>query len=125
MPDPSKLIVLEKAHELLKLVNNAVEQIRKPHLADLRKQLIKSALSITSNVAEGRRKESQREFLRFLDIAAGSTGELESQLRSARDCRAIPLDVQVDLASRADEIGRMLTGLKRRINNDLNDLDHP
>jgi four helix bundle protein len=121
MGDPSKLIVLEKAHFLLERVNDAVEQITKPHLAELKKQLIKTALSIPSNIAEGKRKESQREFLRFLDIAAGSTGELESQLESAKDCRALPTSTQSDLAKRADEVGRMLTGLRKKVKEDLGD----
>ena len=36
------------------------------------------------------------------------------------DCRAIPLDTQDDLAKRADEVGKMLSGLRRRISEDLN-----
>ena len=121
MSDPSKLIVLDKAHSLLERVNEAVCKVRKPHLGDLKKQLMKSALSIPSNIAEGRRKKSQREFLRFLDIAQGSTGELETQLRAAKDCRAMPVATQTDLAKRADEVGKMLTGLRRRISEDLGD----
>ena len=123
MGDPRKLIVLEKAHALLGKVNEAAEGIRQSHLSDLKKQLIKSALSIPSNIAEGRRKETQKEFLRFLDIALGSTGELETQLRAAKDCRAIPASTQADLALRAEEVGKMLSGLRRRILNDLNDAD--
>src|SRR5215207_11210763 len=110
MGDPTKLVVLDKAHALLGRVNKAVSGIEQPHLGDLKKQLIKSALSIPSNIAEGRRKESQREFLRFLDIALGSSGELETQLRAAKDCRAIPLQIQSGLAKRADEVGRMISG---------------
>jgi len=121
MPDPARLIVLDKAHSLLERVNEAVTKVRQPHLGDLKRQLMKSALSIPSNIAEGRRKESQREFLRFLDIALGSTGELETQLRAAKDCRAIPVDTQSDLAKRAEEVGKMLSGLRRKIIGDLGD----
>ena len=120
MGDPTKLVVLDKAHTLLERVNDAVTSIRQPHLGELKKQLIKSALSIPSNIAEGRRKETQKEFLRFLDIALGSTGELETQLRAAKDCRAIPLETQAELARRAEEVGKMINGLRRRINDDLN-----
>src|SRR5215212_10772057 len=119
MADPSKLIVLDKAHALLEQVSEAVTTIRQPHLGDLKKQLMKSALSIPSNIAEGRRKESQKEFLRFLDIALGSNGELETQLRAAKDCHALHSPTQSDLAKRADEVGRMLQGLRRRIIEDL------
>jgi four helix bundle protein len=125
MGNPAKLIVLDKAHELLKDVNKAVKEIREPHLAELKKQLMKSAVSVPSNIAEGRRKTSQHEFLRFLDIALGSNGELETQLRAAKDCDAIPFQTQADLAKRASEIGKMINGLKRRIIEDLNNLDEP
>jgi four helix bundle protein len=121
MPDPSKLIVLEKAHLLLERLSDAVNGIRQSHLKALKDQLIKSAISVVSNIAEGRRKKSQREFLRFLDIALASNGELEDQLKSAKDCRAMPLLTQADLAKRADEIGKMLNGLIRRIREDLDE----
>ncbi|HEX6575458.1 MAG TPA: four helix bundle protein [Gemmatimonadaceae bacterium] len=119
MPDPSKLIVLDKAHLLLEAVNEAVESIRQPHHGELKRQLMKSALSTASNIAEGRRKETQAEFLRFLDIALGSNGELETQLKAAKNCRAISLNAHADLAKRAEEVGRMLSGLKKRIKEDL------
>ena len=123
MGDPDKLLVLEKAHQLLGLVNESVRGIRQPHLRDLKKQLMKTALSVPSNIAEGRRRESQHDFLHFLDIALGSNGELEDQLRSAKECRAIPLKTQTDLAKRAEEIGKMLTGLRKTIIRDLNEPD--
>ena len=45
MGDPSRLIVLEKAHALLERVNEAATGIRQSHLGDLKKQLMKTALS--------------------------------------------------------------------------------
>lgn len=59
--------------------------------------------------------------MRFLDIALGSTGELETQLRAAKDCREIPLETQAELAKRAGEVGKMINGLRHRIIEDLND----
>ena len=125
MGNPARLIVLDKAHELLQDVDEAVKGIHQSHLRDLKFQLMKSALSVPSNIAEGRRRKSQQEFLRFLDIALGSNGELETQLRAAKDCRAIPPDVQADLAQRAEEVGKMLTGLRRKICEDLTTRDEP
>ena len=125
MGDPGKLVVLEKAQQVLERVSDAVEGIRRPHLGNLKKHLMKTALSVPSNIAEGRRKETQLEFLRFLDIALGSNGELETQLRAAGRCRAIPEEALVDLQKRADEVGRMLTGLRKRIKEDLGDFNNP
>ena len=116
-----KLLVLDKAHALLIDVNKAVPGLRRSHHQPLKKQLLKSALSTSSNIAEGRTKKSEREFLRFLDIALGSAGELQYQLKAAVDCNAIPSDEGADLKKRAEEVAKMIQGLMRRIQDDLND----
>jgi four helix bundle protein len=115
-----RLAVLDKAHSLLVDVNKVVPGIRRAHHQPLKRQLIKSALSTSSNIAEGRTKRSEREFLRFLDIALGSAGELQYQLQAAVDCRAIPLDEGNALGTKAEEVAKMLQGLIRRVRDDLN-----
>jgi four helix bundle protein len=120
-----RLLVLDKAHALLVDINKAVPGIRRSHLRPLKTQLVKSALSTSSNIAEGRTKRSEREFVRFLDIALGSAGELQYQLRAAVDCDALPPDVANDLSDRAEEVAKMLQGLINRIRDDLNDSDVP
>ena len=118
-----KLDVLDKAHQLFLDVNSVVPGIRPSHLQPLKRQLVKSALSTSSNIAEGRTKRSEREFLRFLDIALGSAGELQYQLKAAIDCRAIPHEAGEDLNGRAEQVAKMLHGLIRRIKKDLGDED--
>ena len=120
-----KLIVLDKAHALLVDINRVVPGIRRAHHQPLKRQLLKSALSTSSNLAEGRTKHSEREFLRFLHIALGSAGELQYQLKAALDCSAIPQDEGRNLSHRAEEVARMIQGLIRRIRDDLNDKAHP
>jgi four helix bundle protein len=43
-------------------------------------QLFRSALSVPSNIAEGYERGSRKEYIRFLNIAKGSCGELRTQL---------------------------------------------
>ena len=116
-----KLDVLDKAHSLFVDVHRVVPGIRQSHLQPLKRQLVKSALSTSSNLAEGRTKRSEREFLRFLDIALGSAGELQYQLKAATDCNAIPQTDGTDLTRRAEEVAKMIQGLIRRIKDDLGD----
>ncbi len=48
-------------------------------------QIIKSAFSISSNIAEGSGRNSTKEYLRYIEIATGSAFELESQLLVAKE----------------------------------------
>jgi four helix bundle protein len=116
-----KLVVLDKAHALLVDINKVIPGIRRAEHQPLKKQLFKSALSTSSNLAEGRTKRSQREFLRFLDIALGSAGELQWQLKAAVDCAALAHDEGTGLNNRAEEIAKMIQGLINKIKRDLDD----
>ena len=51
----------------------------------LRDQITRAAVSSMSNIAEGFERGSRREFIQFLNIAKGSTGEVRSQLYVALD----------------------------------------
>ena len=50
----------------------------------LRDQMTRSAVSIPSNIAEGKERETVPELIRYLYIAKGSTGELQTQLYIAQ-----------------------------------------
>ena len=55
----------------------------------LRDQLQKSSVSIPSNIAEGYERETRKEFIRFLYISKGSSGELRTQLIIAKRLKII------------------------------------
>ncbi len=56
----------------------------------LRSQICRSAVSIPSNIAEGCSRNSQIDFKRFLEIALGSSFELETQLIIIEELSLIP-----------------------------------
>jgi four helix bundle protein len=89
--------------------------IRGAQYLSLRSQLIRAAMSIPTNIVEGRAQKSERDFLRFLGYAIGSTRELEYHLLAARDIGAIaPIDCE-SLLSQTIEVRRMLLGLCRKL----------
>ena len=64
-----------------------------------------------SNTAEGYERNSPRDFVRFLNIAKGSIGELRTQLYIARELGYLEKEIFEDLLERSKEISAMLAGL--------------
>jgi four helix bundle protein len=82
-------------------------------------QIRRSAYSIPSNIAEGSSRSSQKDHLRFIEIAIGSAFELETQLILARnfypDLSEKVNEVQILLTSEM----KMLQTFSQKIKNDL------
>jgi four helix bundle protein len=74
----------------------------------------RAAVSVPSNIAEGKGRHSQKELVQFLYHARGSLLELETQLSIAYDLEYIDLPVFEGLQSQTDELGRILNGLINR-----------
>mgnify|MGYP000449766739 FL=1 len=73
-------------------------------------QIMRSAVSIPSNIAEGDERGTNKDALRFLLIARGSLAELETQLSIAEDLGIIPQPVIVQIAAQLEEVARLLGG---------------
>ena len=78
------LVVWQKAMELVVLIYELTEKFPRSELYGLTSQMRRAAISIPSNIAEGRRRGSKKEFLHFLLNAYGSGAELETQLEIAK-----------------------------------------
>jgi four helix bundle protein len=79
----------------------------------IKDQMLRSSLSISSNIAEGFGRKSKNDFARFLLIAMGSTEELRSQIRFARDTGLIKDSDFNSVHDKLLEIGKMITGLRK------------
>ncbi len=78
-------------------------------------QVQRAALSVPSNVAEGYERNSNKEFIRFLNIAKGSCGELRTQLYSSRKLDFLNKADFDQLIGESKEISAMLHGLSRAV----------
>ena len=78
-------------------------------------QIQRSALSVPSNVAEGYERDSNREFVRFLNISKASCGELRTQLYISRKLDFIQKADSDRLVKESKEISAMLHGLCRAV----------
>lgn len=73
----------------------------------------KTALSIPSNIAEGSARNSEREYFNFLNIAIGSTSELECQLRIGFRLGYLNESVWNEFKDKTVRIRKMLTSLMK------------
>lgn len=89
MADFAKLRVWRKAHALALNVRQLATTMRGSENAALRNQVNRAAMSIPTNIVEGRGQKSGAEFARFLGYALNSSSELEYHLIVARDIRLI------------------------------------
>jgi len=76
-----------------------------------RDQICRSAVSIPSNIAEGKERETVAEFVRFLYIAKGSAGELRTQLFISRNIGYLTEDDFRKLTERVERISGMIGNL--------------
>jgi len=76
-----------------------------------RDQITRSGLSVPSNIAEGYERNSRKEYLRFLKIAKGSSGELRTQLYIGREAGLFPNEVFESFHQEAIVISRLLQGI--------------
>jgi four helix bundle protein len=102
--------------EVWKLTRQVVREVMilSPRLQriGLADQVRRAVVSIGSNIAEGAGRASDREVIRFLVIARGSTAEVQAQLTLAVDC-GITIDPAV--LDRVDHVRRMLSALIKRL----------
>lgn len=78
------LIVWQKSLDLVLEIYRLTENFPTDEKYGLTSQMKRSAVSIPSNIAEGRGRGSRKDFRQFLIIAYGSGAELETQLEIAR-----------------------------------------
>ncbi|WP_190809126.1 four helix bundle protein [Flagellimonas sp. S3867] len=74
------LKIWRKAIELAKMVYVLETELPSDEKFGLTSQLKRSAVSVSSNIAEGAGRNSKKEFKHFLSIANGSCYELQTQL---------------------------------------------
>src|SRR5262249_22530398 len=111
MQDFRNLRVWQKAHQLAINSYALPAYLRAPEGWVLRDQILRAAISIPSNVAEGAGRGSDPDFCRFLWYSNGSCNEFESDLLIARDAEFIPQALHTDLADGVAEVRRMLASL--------------
>jgi four helix bundle protein len=108
------LRVWRRSMDLVLGIYRSTAAFPKQELYGLTSQMRRSAVSIPSNIAEGKGRYSRKELIQFLYHSRGSLLELRTQITIAQELGFLgPADGQ-PLADLACEVGRLLNGLINR-----------
>lgn len=102
------LNVWKEAMDLAKDVYSLTANFPKEEIYCLVSQMRQSAVSISSNIAEGAARNSRKDFIRFLYTSMGSLAELETQAILSKELVFLRNN---ELEQRTERIRRMLFGL--------------
>jgi four helix bundle protein len=108
------LIAWQKAKRVALDVYRFTRRFPKDEVYGLSSQMRRAAVSVPSNIAEGKGRYSQKEFVQFLFHARGSLLELQTQISIARDLDYLDSIAFKNLESQTEELGRILNGLINR-----------
>jgi four helix bundle protein len=111
MRDPAKLRAFELADKLALLIYTSTSKFPRTEQFGLVSQMRRASVSIPSNIVEGCARHTEQEYLRFLDIAYGSSCELQYQTSLAFRLGFINEEDYAILVNACKETSRVLNSL--------------
>lgn len=117
------IIAWQKAYDYCLLVYKSTENFPDFERFGLRSQFTRVAVSITANIAEGYKKISKQDKLRFFNIAQGSLEECRNYNLLARDLGYIDIDTFNELEAKANKAGTFISAYSNGVlnNNGIKD----
>ena len=100
-----------RAMDLVLAVYRCTGSFPKQEMYGLTSQMRRAAVSVPSNIAEGKGRHSRKELLQFLFRARGSLLEVRTQITIAQKLGFLSAADEEALAGLACEVGRLLNGL--------------
>ncbi|MDD5109089.1 MAG: four helix bundle protein [Candidatus Omnitrophica bacterium] len=107
--------VWQKAHELVLEIYKITEGFPISERYNLTSQLRRSCASVPTNIVEGYKRRSDKDFAHFLNMADSSLEETKYHLLLAHDLTYLDKISYERLLILADEIGRMLYGFQNKL----------
>jgi four helix bundle protein len=107
----------QAARQLVKMVYVGCEEGKFVRDFDTKSQMRRAALSTMNNIAEGFGRGSDKEFIRFLEIAQSSAMEVKSITYVLIDLNYLPEDKIIEISKKAEETKSITLGLIRYLRN--------
>ena len=111
-----QLIVWQKAMDLTVEVYRIVKLLPREELYALSDQMRRASVSIPSNIAEGQSRNSTKEFVQFLNIAAGSNAELFTHLLICERVGYVSTQELNTAKNLSGEIARIISSILSKLN---------
>ena len=108
------LTVYKDAKELVVTIYRLLKQYPVEERYALCDQIRRAAISITSNIAEGMSRYSDKEKAHFLEIAYASMMEVESQLDISVELEYITVPQLEEIEHRINSVGKQLSVLRAK-----------
>ena len=106
-----KLLVWQRAHQLVLLIYKFTESFPKSELFGLTSQIRRAVVSVPANIAEGYAAGGKGQFARFLNIAQGSLAEVEYYLILLIDLKYFSGEEYQESETLRGEVGFLLNRL--------------
>jgi len=107
----TQLIAWQKAHQLVLAAYKLIIKFPKTENYALSDQMRRCAVSISSNIAEGFSRQTNKEKIQFYFTAKGSLTELQNQLLIAKDVKYINQSDFNLIAQQTIEVHKLINGL--------------
>jgi four helix bundle protein len=105
------LRVWQQSMDLAEEIYRLTERFPKHELYGLTSQLRRASVSVASNIAEGKGRQTDKDFVNFLYHARGSLLEVETQIQLARRLKYITVKDEGNILERTKGVGQQLAGL--------------
>ncbi len=110
------LTAWKESHKLVLFVYNLTKSFPKEEIFGLTNQMRRSAVSISSNIAEGFGRRTYKDKAHFYYQSRGSISELKSQLMISRDLSYINAEQFIEIESLLSSAHKLLQGLITKTN---------
>lgn len=107
--------------EICRITYQIVSKYPKDEKFGLISQIKRSVVSISSNIAEGSSRNSDKEFIRYLDIALGSLFELETQIIISKEVNLLSNEDFIILVEKLNIIQKKIYTFKKKLSTSMID----
>lgn len=113
------LIAWQRAMAFVADVYRITAEFPRHEMYGLTRQVRDAACSVPSNIAEGKGRDTKKDYVQFLYRARGSLYEADTQLEIGRNLQFITVEAFDRIHEQAAEVGRVLNGLIRNIHEQI------